>query len=123
LQQRSALQRALRILGLVRLDLPVDLGAMRAGVGPSVDQILGAQGWVRVQDLSVAETGTARLLKEPHGDARPHDDHIAAAHTGDTLDAREGIAQVPRDPLEDLRLLGAAEVLKELSDMDEIAHG
>src|SRR5436190_4422611 len=84
----------LHIVGFVSSDLLVDFGAMSAGVCPCVDEIFGAQGRVRAQDLRVTQAGTACLVEEPHGYARSHDDRIAPTNTRNAFDAREGVAEV-----------------------------
>jgi len=101
--------------GLVLGDLRRNLRVVRAVVGPGVGQILGAQGGVGPQQIGLARPELAGLDEHPHRDARAHNTRLAAAQAGRGLDARERIAQVAHDPLEQLGLLGAGYLLSRRS--------
>ena len=77
----------------VLADLPVDLVAMRAHVGPCVGEIFGLQGGVCLEQHRFSRAKPASLLQEPDGNAGAHDRRVTAAYSWNRIDAGKRIAQ------------------------------
>jgi len=63
-----------------------------------------------------------RLLQDPHRNPGSHDARFSPADSRRVLNSREGIAKIPRDPLEKLRLFAAAERLQLLLQVVKRTH-
>ena len=75
-----------------------------ADISPGVRQVLGAERGIAPEQLRLADPQASRLLEHPDRNPRPHDARLSAADPGPALDPRGGVAQVPHDPLKELRL-------------------
>ena len=96
---------------------------MRAGIGPGVRQIFSPQGRVGVQQVSLARTERPGLDEHPNRDASPHDARLTAADAGRGLDPWKGITQIAHNPLKQLGLLGAGDLLEQTLNVVDSAHG
>ena len=94
-------------------DLRIDLTMMRAVVGSGVSEILRPQGGIGPQQVNLARPELTGLHKYPDRNACAYNTWLTAANAGHGLDTRKGIAQVTHDPLEQLRLLGAVDLLEQ----------
>jgi hypothetical protein len=91
--------------GLVPANLRLDFFSMRARVGASVYQVLGAEMRVGTEQGLLARTQAASLLKQPDRNPCSNDTRLTAAHIRPPIDARKIVIKLPNHPLEDLSLL------------------
>jgi hypothetical protein len=91
--------------GLVLVNLRLDFLSVRARVGPSVHQILGAHMRVGSQQGLLAGAQTAGLHKKPNGDPSSNQTRLAAAHVRPGVDTWKIAIKLPNHPLEGLGLL------------------
>jgi hypothetical protein len=102
---------------LVLADLAVDLIAVAADISPGVREILGAKRGIAPEQFRFADPQASRLFEHPDRNPRPYDTRVAATDSRPALDPRRGVAQIPDDPLKDLRLVCWPQALQLLLDL------
>jgi 3-oxoacyl-[acyl-carrier protein] reductase len=106
----------------VCLHLPLDFGVMYSGIGPCIGKVLGVQRWVGIEKLQFTDSEPAKANQQPYRNSGSFDTGVAAAHFRRALDAWKIVAQILRDPLEDLGLLESGEGRQEPLDFLDWFH-
>lgn len=107
---------------LVLGDLCIDLGLVRAGIGPGIGQILSLQQWVVAQQVGLRSPLLSQSDQHPYGNTGPDDAGIPTADTRIAVNTWKRIAQISDDPLQYLRLLGAAQFADNLLQLIALDH-
>ena len=95
---------------------------MRPLEGPHVDQVLSSQGGIAVQQLGFTGPESPDLNQQSDRDACTHDAGFAPTDLDIGLDSRECIIQIAHQSLQDLGLLGPAQLREERFGIPKRAH-
>jgi GNAT superfamily N-acetyltransferase len=105
------------------LNLPLDLDLVGANVRPGIGEVFRPKRGVASQKVRLADAKSPGLLQRPDGNARARDARLASANAGPTLDTGEGVAQLARDRLQELRFLRLSERWQKFLGFLKCGHG
>ena len=91
-------------------------------VCPRLDQILGPQRRVRVQEFGLAGSEPSRLDEQPHGNPRPNDAGLATADIRPAVDSRETIVELGDDISHEPRLFTPGETTDQIDSLFKNSH-